>query len=219
MIDLLPNLNKFKNLYTGNYETILCFPLKKSFGLLENNPYFCSMEIFKEIPNYEGLYEISNYGNVRSIKRPVFVNGIQKRTTGDKLMKPYKMPNGYLHVSLTKDRICSSLRIHRLVCDAFLPSDEYKPDVNHKDGNKENNHLENLERVSRSENMLHAIQNNLTSAFGNSHPRAILTAEKVREIRKRYSEGERQADLARAFHTSDRNIWEIVKNRTWKSIL
>lgn len=164
------------------------------------------METYRQIENYEGLYEVSDLGNVRSLRR-------------NRLMKPYKMPNGYLHVALTKDRICSSLRIHRLVANEFIPNPLDLPEINHLDGNKENNQLTNLQRVNRSENMIHALENNLTSAKGETHYRARLTELEVKEIREKYSKGSKQIRLAEEYGVSDKTIHKIVKNKGWKSIL
>lgn len=164
------------------------------------------MEIYKVIKGFEELYEVSNYGNVRSIRRK------------GKVMKPYKMPNGYLHVALTSDK-CYSLRIHRLVAQAFKTNPNNLPEVNHLDGNKENNNDWNLEWTNRSNNMLHALENGLTSAIGETHYRAKLTENQVVEIRKKYSEGEKQITLAKEYNVSDKTIHVIVKNKRWKSIL
>lgn len=164
------------------------------------------MEIYKTIKGFNGLYEVSNTGIVVSLRR------------NRKVMKPYRMPNGYLHVALTSDK-CYSLRIHRLVAEAFVLNPDSLPEVNHIDGNKENNNDWNLEWTNRSNNMLHALASGLTSAVGETHYRAKLTENQVVEIRNKYSQGSKQADLAREYNISDRTIHAIVKNKRWKSIL
>lgn len=178
------------------------------------------METYTQIKNYEGLYEVSDMGNVRSIKREILDSqGIRKRSTGGKVMKFYKMPNGYLHVALTKNGVCKSLRVHRLVAEAFIDNPYDLPEVNHLDGNKKNNIKTNLEWSNRSSNMIHALRNRLTSALGETHYKAKLTESQVLEIRKRYSEGEKQITLANEFGISYKTIHQIVKNKIWKSIL
>ena len=108
------------------------------------------MEIWKSIFGYEGLYEVSNYGNVKSL----ISNG--------KILKPSKDKAGYLILTLCKDKNHKTKLVHRLVAIAFLHNPENKPEVNHKgdDGNKQNNHVYNLEWSTSLENMRHAIKNN-----------------------------------------------------------
>ena len=94
------------------------------------------MEIWKDIKGYEGLYQISNYGNVKSLN--------YKRTGKERLMKPALQTNGYFFVWLcNKQNKC--FFIHRLVADAFIPNPDNLPCVNHKDEDKTNNHVNNLE--------------------------------------------------------------------------
>jgi hypothetical protein len=127
------------------------------------------MEKFVEISGYNGVYEISSFGNVIS-------NNFGKR----KVLKYGLMNSGYKMVSLKKDckqKMCS---IHRLVAIAFLPNENNLPQVNHKDGNKLNNNLDNLEWCTRSENIKHMYNNGLKTykplhykgKFGAEHNRS-----------------------------------------------
>lgn len=93
------------------------------------------MEIWKDIKGYEGFYQISNYGNVKSLN--------YRRTGNEKLMKPILQPTGYLCVMLYKP--LKNFFIHRLVAEAFIPNPDNLPCVNHKDENQTNNHVGNLE--------------------------------------------------------------------------
>ncbi|MBW1620086.1 NUMOD4 domain-containing protein [Lactiplantibacillus plantarum] len=98
------------------------------------------MEIWKDIPGYEGLYQVSNYGRVKSLFRY------------KKILIPYTQPNEYQAVQLYKSKKSAFKLIHRLVAMAFLPNPDCKPDVNHKDECKTNNRLTNLEWVTAKEN-------------------------------------------------------------------
>ena len=100
-------------------------------------------EIWKPVSGYEDLYEISNFGNVKSIR-----NG--------KILAKCNHKGGYFLVSLKKDGAHSMKSIHRLVATAFIENPLKLRDVNHKDGNKKNNHVDNLEWVSHSENIKHS---------------------------------------------------------------
>lgn len=106
-------------------------------------------EVWKNIKGYEGLYQISNLGRIKSLPR----NGTKpietiKKTTVDKY--------GYLRVSLSNKNKRKKVLVHRLVAQAFISNPQNKPQVNHIDGNKKNNVLENLEWCTNSENMKHA---------------------------------------------------------------
>lgn len=108
-------------------------------------------EVWKDINNYEGLYQISSYGKVRSLDRGNRKGRVLK-------LNPTK---GYLGVFLSKYGNSNKFQVHRLVCQMFLENPENKCCVNHKDGDKSNNNVLNLEWVTHSENIKHAFDNGL----------------------------------------------------------
>lgn len=117
-------------------------------------------EIWKDIEGYEGKYQVSNLGRVKSLKRKCNVlNGY--RTVNEKILNLNKNRYGYVTVNLSKNNKNKICTIHRLVATAFIPNPENKPQVNHIDGNKTNNIVENLEWVSKEENMQHAVNTGL----------------------------------------------------------
>lgn len=118
-------------------------------------------EIWKSIEGYEGLYEVSNFGRIKSLPRYVILgNGkMCERLIDEKILEQKTTTKfGYKKVSLNKNKKQKTFVIHRLVASAFIPNPENKPQVNHKDGVKTNNNLENLEWVTASENQIHALK-------------------------------------------------------------
>ena len=116
-------------------------------------------DIWKPVVGYEGLYEVSNTGKVRGLER------IGKRNhTFPKELKP-SLNKRYQEVKLYKKGEKRTYKVHRLVALAFVPNPEKKPQINHIDGNKYNNHADNLEWCTQAENNRHAIANNLTSPY------------------------------------------------------
>jgi hypothetical protein len=117
---------------------------------MENNA-----EIWKAIVGFEELYEISNYGNVKSCKR--YINfRFGKRLVFEKLLRLGKDKDGYLMAVLCQDGTKKTVKIHRLVANAFIDKCDGKNVVNHIDSNKSNNILSNLEWVSSLENSCHS---------------------------------------------------------------
>lgn len=116
------------------------------------------------------IYEVSNLGRVRSKKIEIEVNPINKSdyitTRGGNMRKPYDKENGYKAVMLKIGDSKRSYLIHRLVAECFLPNPNNYRCVNHKDGNKTNNTVNNLEWCTHTENMIHAYKNGLIKKKG-----------------------------------------------------
>lgn len=119
-------------------------------------------EIWKDLKGYEGLYQVSNLGN---IKRIIFRNRVVTKPM-EKLLKFFKKGSGYFAVSLYKDCKKKNTFVHRLVAENFIENNQNKKTVNHIDGNKFNNHVENLEWCTYSENHKHAFKIGLKKPRG-----------------------------------------------------
>lgn len=141
-------------------------------------------EEWREIPGYEGFYEASTEGRIRSMDREVMQNGrwgaSLRKATGT-ILKPMALNTGYMQVALGKQGVTKKSSVHRLILLTFIgPSDL---PTNHKDGVKANNQLANLEYCTYAENTAHSHQvlgNNRGERSGKS---AKLSADKVRAIR------------------------------------
>jgi hypothetical protein len=117
---------------------------------MENNA-----EIWKDIVGFEGLYQISNYGNIKSCER--YVNAkFGKRVVNEKILSLGKDRDGYLMAILCQYGTKKTVKVHRLVANAFIDKIDGKNMVNHIDSNKSNNILSNLEWVSNLENICHS---------------------------------------------------------------
>lgn len=155
-------------------------------------------ETWKPVVGYEGQYDVSNYGQVRSVKRKVPCrNGF--RTVGSRILASGNM-NGYRRVSLGS----KGHTVHRLVATAFIPNTGNKPCVNHKDGDRANNYFRNLEWCTYSENNLHGYVHN-----GRIAPISKLKDNEVRDIRKRLREGVKGNALAKEYGVDCKTITNI----------
>lgn len=117
------------------------------------------MEVWKDVVGYEGLYKVSNKGNVMSCERYVNTCGGGKRLVESKILKPFKCPGGYQEVNLWKNNKMKTTMIHRIVAKAFLENPYSLPEVNHKDENKENNSVDNLEWCTSKYNANYGTRN------------------------------------------------------------
>ncbi len=163
------------------------------------------------IKGFEGLYSIIEEGAIWNHRTKRW----QKLRGSGMTNKIRRQKRGYKTICLSKDGKPSYFYVHRLVAITFLPNPEQKKMVNHKDGNKENNCVENLEWCSREENTRHAFLNGLTTR-GNLNSQTKLTAEQVREIREIHkNDCPTYAETAMKYGVSEANIGLIIRRQNW----
>lgn len=161
-------------------------------------------EVWKWIPNYEGLYQISSFGRVKSFQNKQV-----------KINKPNLSVHGYLQAALRKDNRYNYFLVSRLVATCFIPNPKNLPQVDHADAHKFNNHISNLEWVTGFENQRRAVITGAKPSGENSH-KAKLTNEQVIYIRENH-DGFLLKQLAEKFNVTETTISEIQLGKTFKS--
>lgn len=164
------------------------------------------MERWADIRGFEGKYQVSDEGRVLSLARTIKTKN-SYRTYRERFLNPGLATNGYLVVNLSVAGIIVQRKIHRLVAEAFLGLSNLH--VNHKDLNKTNNTLSNLEYVTAYQNALHAVKN------GARVGRTKLTALDRKEIRSARKNGSTLRELAEKYGVLQSAISEVYRGITW----
>jgi hypothetical protein len=173
-----------------------------------------NMEIWKDVVGYEGLYEVSNVGNVRSFDKfvPIVRNGktFTRFVPGKDCSK--NPSNGYNRTILNDGKTKQVVFTHRLVAEAFIGSETHLF-VNHKNGVKNDNRVENLEWVTASENVKHSY-----AKLGHARSQRRLTDDQVMKIDELLYAGQRQDYIAHIFGIPDSLVSKIKHGRCWSSV-
>ena len=168
--------------------------------------YFRMVETWRPVPGYEGIYSVSDHGRVRRDKGGSNTWAGRILAGGDH--------HGYRTVAIDPPK---SSYIHRLVAAAFLGPCPDGYEVNHKNGNKADNQLHNLEYMTHAQNLRHAHKTGL-SPLGSQRPFSKLTESKVREIRTLHASGVMQKDIAPRFGITKQTVCKIIKRQKWSHI-
>lgn len=177
-------------------------------------------EEWKDVAGYEGIYQISSFGRVKSLRRTYYLARRGARIVTEKILKQKTAYNGYLQVGLRQQGIKRKwISCHRLVMINFIGENQLQ--VNHIDGDKRNNYLENLEWCTHKENNNHAIKIGLVNNSGKNNPKAILTEKDVIEIREKYNSLS-APELSEMYGVKKLAIYRAVskksKTRSWSSL-
>ena len=164
------------------------------------------MEIWRDIKSFENLYQVSRQGDVWSIRK-------------QRLLKPAIQTGGYLMVSLSRNGKGSSKLIHRLVVESFVGEIAIGMEVNHINGIKIDNRLENLEVVTHTQNVNHNYQRlGVQMPKGSHHWKSKLNEQDIIEILELAKKGMTRTMIGCQFNVSRDAIDDIVNGRTWKHI-
>ena len=190
-------------------------------------------EVWKDIEGYEGLYQVSTCGNIKSLPK-VRRNGTGTYIQKERLLKPSNTSTGYKKVELCKDGKRKGFKVHRLVAIAFIPNPDNKPEVNHIDGNKINNNIDNLEWVTSSENSIHAYETGLNPNKKELDEKEIIymycelnmTMQEIakhfnvpiKSIKRRLEDNEIRiktlSEQKNTFHLDELDLKELLKTKT-----
>ena len=185
-------------------------------------------EIWKDIEGFEGRYQVSNMGRVKALALKHKSFGMDRYITRKEHIRKTYLRIGYCRVILWVNGKPKAMDVHRLVAKAFIPNPENKPLINHKNGIKTDNRVENIEWCTPSENTLHALRiglvnpKNLGKCKGEKHGRHKLTSEQVLYIRKNVKKGDKNFSykaLSVLFNVSPDIIRKIDKGILWKCLL
>jgi hypothetical protein len=171
-------------------------------------------KIWKDLPESNGTVFVSNDGVIKTER-------VFRKSIRTKVLKQSIDKKGYCRVGVWIDGKLKTLKAHRIVATAFIPNPENKPQINHKNGIKTDNRVENLEWVTNKENIQHAFGTGLkvaTKVFGEQHGHTKTTNEQILEIVKKVKSGVMLKDVAVEYGLSRSTVTDIMKGNVWSHI-
>lgn len=188
------------------------------------------LEEWKDISGYKGYYQVSNLGRVKSMTRIIIRSDGRVMNYGEKYKTLTKNKDGYLTVKLNKELKQKTITVHKLVATEFMekPKSDISVEINHKDFNRKNNNIDNLEWITHIENINHSVKaGSYKGLSGESNGRAVYSNKDVIMIRERYDNGESVMNIVKLLYpeldyTGRKNKWsrikEIADRKTFKNI-
>jgi hypothetical protein len=180
------------------------------------------IEVWAPVPRFLGLYEVSTLGRIRSLDK--YINSRwpgHNRTVKGRILSTSPNEHGYIRPSLIDHNgVEKRYSLHRIVAEVFIPNPDNLPQVNHKDGDKANNKVSNLEWITCQANIIHAFKNNLKKGVDSEACHfSVLTKEDVLKIRELFASGVyTKSQLAKQYNVNYTNIRRIILRHIWKNI-
>lgn len=178
-------------------------------------------EIWKDIIGFEGIYEVSNIGRVRSLDRQIYNKSSSQATIGfyrfypGKILRNVLQSTGYNNVTLHKEGTSYPSLVHRLVASCFIPNPENKPQVNHINSVRNDNRVENLEWCTASENLFHAYEiGTCKESKGENHKDSIISDATAIEIFKLNQKGLLNTEIAKIFGIRANLVAAVLTGRS-----
>lgn len=168
-------------------------------------------EIWKDIEGYEGLYQVSNLGRIKSLERYVW-NRFSYILVKERILKQSNDKYGYCIISLNKNNKGKVFKVHRLVAQAFIPNSLNAPQVNHKDEDKKNNYVDNLEWCDSKYN----------NTYGTRIERIVRNRENKlskKQVMEIYTSNLKNKELAQKYNVCTTTIGYIKTGKIWKNII
>lgn len=225
-IDKLNQISTKENLTENNiiFEALRGYIEKYEANNISFTEQELKDEIWKAVPEYVGFYEASNLGRIRGLDR--IINKKDPRTEKEikflkhgRLLTPSYHHSGYLQIRLSKNGESKSFGMHQVVAKTFIPNPLNYPMVHHRNDLRVDNKAPNLEWTDNSGNIKAAIASGLiNTALGESQGNSIFKNEDILKIRELYTQGVKQAEIARIMNVKKGRINEIVHRKTWKHI-
>jgi hypothetical protein len=179
-----------------------------------------NIEIWLDIQDFEGVYQISNYGRVKSLERLIIQKDGKTKLIKENILKGGIDKDGYIMVTLCHSNKQYTKYIHKLVAKHFIENVDNFIQVNHKNGNKKDNIYTNLEWCDASYNIRHALRTGLLIPLkGEEKCNHIITENDVIEIRKMWKHlNIKQREIANIYNITPKHVWKIIHNHIWKHI-
>jgi hypothetical protein len=175
-----------------------------------------NQEEWRDVDWSDGIYQVSNLGRVRSKERVVIRSDGRNLTVRAKILRQNKN-QGYPSVKMMKNRIGTTVKVHRLIAKAFIPNPENKKNINHIDGSRDNNSISNLEWCTFSENTKHAYKTGaMTPKKGSENGYAKLTERDIMKIKEMLSsKSVTHREIALKFNVARTTVTAINRNQNW----
>lgn len=171
-------------------------------------------EIWKDIPDYDGLYQVSNFGRIAAHRKNVRFgcSGEKTRIIPWRILSTFPNKQGYMRINLFKDGKTKQFQVHRLVAMAFIPNPDNLPVINHKDENPHNNHVENLEWCTPKYNANYGTRNARCSAKNYNNPKVSKPIVQYSEHWEIVNLWPSTKEAIRQLKLNERNLHTALKN-------